>query len=266
MNRTAVPSKTPSKIRTLIVDDEPLARDKVRMLLARDGDIEIVGECADGEEAIEAIRKKNPDLLFLDIQMPGPDGFEVLKAVGVERIGAVVFVTAYDQHALRAFEVHALDYLLKPFANKRFKETLQRAKEHLARSHNGLLTDQLQSLLSDLNGGREHLERLVIRSAGRVFFVKVDEIDWIEASGNYVTLHVGRNTHLLRQTMNGIEEQLDKQKFVRIHRSTLVNIERIKELSPLFHGDYVVTLHDGTRLTLSRNYRENLTLILKGEI
>ena len=266
MNRTAVPSKTPAKIRTLIVDDEPLAREKVRMLLGRDSDIEIVGECAGGEEAIEAIRKMSPELLFLDIQMPGPDGFEVLKTVGAERIGAVVFVTAYDQHALRAFEVHALDYLLKPFANRRFKETLQRAKEHLGRNHNGVLTHQLQSLLSDLNGSHKYLERLVIKAAGRVSFVKVKEIDWIEAAGNYVSLHVGRNTHLLRQTMNGIEVQLDKQKFVRIHRSTLVNLERIKELSPLFHGDYVVTLHDGTRLTLSRNYRENLSQILKGEI
>jgi two-component system LytT family response regulator len=253
-------------IRTLIVDDEPLAREKVRMLLGRDSDVKIIGECASGEEAIEAIRKVRPDLVFLDIQMPGPDGFEVLKTVGAEQVGAVVFVTAYDQHALRAFEVHALDYLLKPFANRRFKETLQRAKEHLGRNHNGMLTHQLQSLLSDLNGGRKYLDRLVIKAAGKVFFVKVDEIDWIEAAGNYVSLHVGRNTHLLRQTMNGIEEQLDRQKFARIHRSALVNIERIKELSPLFHGDYVVTLHDATRLTLSRNYREALSDVLKGEI
>jgi len=255
-----------SRVRTLIVDDEPLARDKIRMLLARDREIEIIGECANGQEAVETIRRESPDLLFLDIQMPGVDGFEVLEKVGVEQMPGVVFVTAYDEHAIRAFEVHALDYILKPFAQKRFNEALQRAKDQIRKQPDGSISQQLLSLLGDLKSGPKFLERLVVKSNGRVFFLKVNEVDWIEAAGNYVNIHNGNEAHLLRETMNGIEAQLDPRKFVRIHRSTLVNIERIKELSPLFHGDYIVTLLNGARLTMSRSYRGKLTGLLNSPL
>lgn len=255
-----------SRLRTLIVDDEPLARDKIRMLLARDREIEIIGECVNGHEAIETIQKESPDLLFLDIQMPGVDGFGVLEKVGAEHVPGVVFVTAYDEHAIHAFEVHALDYLLKPFAQKRFGEALQRAKDQLRKHSGGGLSEQLLALLGDLHGEPKYLERLVVKSSGRVFFMKVNEVDWIEAAGNYVNIHAANETHLLRETMNGIETHLDPRKFVRIHRSTLVNIERIKELSPLFHGDYVVTLLNGTRLTMSRSYRPKLAGLVNGAL
>jgi two-component system LytT family response regulator len=258
--------KTHSRIRTLIVDDEPLARDKVRMLLGKDPEIEIIGECANGQEAVEVIERESPDLVFLDIQMPGLDGFGVLKKVGAGRLPGVVFVTAYDQYALHAFEVHALDYLLKPFAQKRFNEALQRAKIQIRKPPDGSLNQQLLSLLGGLSGAQRYLERLVIRSTGRVFFLKVDDVDWIEAAGNYLNIHLGNEAHLLRETMNSLESQLDPRKFVRIHRSTLVNIERIKELSPLFHGDYIVTLKNGSRLTLSRSYREKLDTLLNGAL
>jgi two-component system LytT family response regulator len=251
-------------VRTLIVDDEPLAREKIRMLLARDGEIELIGECSSGHEAVETIKRESPDLLFLDIQMPGLDGFGVLESVGADRVPGVVFVTAYDEHAIRAFEFHALDYLLKPFAQKRFNEALQRAKDQLRKGSTGAFSQQLLSLLGDVSGGKRFLERLVVKSNGRVFFLKTDEIDWIEAAGNYVNIHVGSEAHLLRETMNSIEVRLDARKFVRIHRSTVVNIERIKELSPLFHGDYVVTLVNGTKLTLSRSYRDRLSGLLDG--
>ena len=258
MKSAAPLPSTPTKIRTLIVDDEPLARDKIRFLLAKDPDIEITGEAANGQDAVDLIEQKCPDLVFLDIQMPGLDGFAVLKKVGPDRIPGIVFVTAYDQYALQAFDVHALDYLLKPFAAKRFNETLQRAKEQLRSRAGGAFTQQILSLLGGLGSAPRYLERIVVKSSGRVFFLKVDDIDWIEAAGNYLNIHIGSQAHLLRETMNGIETQLEPRRFVRIHRSTLVNIERIKELSPLFHGDYVVTLANGTRLTLSRSYRENL--------
>ena len=253
-----------TKVRTLIIDDEPLAREKIRIMLAKDRDVEIIGECANGQEAIQAIKKESPDLLFLDIQMPGVDGFGVLSNVGVDHVPGVVFVTAYDEHAIKAFEFHALDYLLKPFAQKRFNEALQRAKDQLRKRPTGAFSEQLLSLLGDISGGKRFLERLVVKSNGRVFFLKVEEIDWIEAAGNYVNIHIGSEAHLLRETMNSIEVRLDNKKFVRIHRSTLVNIERIKELSPLFHGDYVVTLVNGTKLTLSRSYRDKLSGVLNG--
>jgi two-component system, LytTR family, response regulator len=253
-----------SRIRTLIVDDEPLARDKVRILLAKDPEIEIIGECANGQEAVDVIERESPELVFLDVQMPGLDGFGVLKKVGAEHAPGVVFVTAYDQYALHAFEVHALDYLLKPFAKKRFDETLQRAKAQLRSRPEGAVTEKLMSLLDGLGEAKRYLERFVIRSNSRVFFLKVSDVDWIEAAGNYLNIHIGNEAHLLRETMNGIETQLDPRRFIRIHRSTLVNVERIKELSPLFHGDYVVTLTNGTRLTLSRSYRDKLSDLTNG--
>jgi two-component system, LytTR family, response regulator len=248
------------KIKTLIVDDEAIARDRVRRFLGSEGDVEIVGEARDGREAVEAIRSLAPDLVFLDVQMPEMDGFATLDAVGPATIPAVVFVTAYDQYALRAFEVHALDYLLKPFTQERFRQSLARVRGQLNRGPQGV-DARLLALLEDIKGrqsGRKYAERLVVKSAGRVYFVKAEDVDWIEACGNYVTLHAGGEAHLLRETLSHLEQRLDPDKFLRIHRSRLVNIDRIKELTPLFNGDYAVSLRDGTELTLSRTYRDRL--------
>lgn len=246
------------KIRALIVDDEPLARDKLRMLLQRDKDVEITGECTDGVAAITAIQKDRPDLVFLDVQMPGADGFEVLQAVGVDQVGALIFVTAYDQHALRAFEFHALDYLMKPFGASRFQEALARAKAQIANQGGDVFHQQLASLLGHITSEPSHLKRLVVKTGGRVVFLRVEEIDWIEAAGNYVTLHVGSASYLIRQTMTALESNLNAQQFIRIHRSTMVNIERVKEMQPLFHGDFTLILNSGTRLTLSRSYKNRI--------
>ena len=249
------------KIRTLIVDDESIARDRVRRFLGSEPDIEVIGECGNGVDALATIRELAPDLVFLDIQMPEMTGFEVVKtllAASASDVPAVVFVTAYDQFAIRAFEVHALDYLLKPFDRERFRQSVRHAREQIEQRRTGKVDDRLRSLLADLKGGQKYLERLVVKSSGRVYFLKVAEIDWIESSGNYVTLRVRRETHLLRETMNHLEGKLDPDKFLRIHRSRLVNIDRIKELHPLFNGDYTVILLDGTELTLTRTYRDRL--------
>ena len=246
------------KIRTLIVDDEPLGRERVRTLLARDDDIEVVGECGDGKKTIAAIEKLKPDLLFLDVQMPELDGFGVLEAISGKPMPAIVFVTAFDKYALQAFEVHALDYLLKSFDRERFEATLKRAKQAIRRSREGTLNERLAGLIEDLEAKKERPTRLVIRAAGRITFLRVDEIDWIEAADNYVRVHVGKEAHLMRETLQSLEKRLDPGKFLRIHRSHLVNLERIRELRPIFHGDYLVKLVNGTELTLSRNYREKL--------
>lgn len=250
------------RIRAIIVDDEPPARNKIRELLKHDPDVEVVDECSNGREAVQSIVSKLPDLVFLDIQMPELDGFGVIEAVGPEQLPAVIFVTAYDQYALQAFEVHAVDYLLKPFERERFQTALNRARDHLQVNHRDELNQQLNSLLRQLKGPRKQNERFVVKSAGRVFFLKNDEIDWIEAAGNYVRLHVGNETHLLRETMGAIQKKLDPGSFIRIHRSTFVNIEKIKELQPWFHGEYVVIMKDGTQLTMSRSYRSNLPDLL----
>jgi two-component system LytT family response regulator len=244
-------------IRTLIVDDEPLARERVKRFLGEESDIEIVGEAADGREAVEKIRTLRPDLVFLDIQIPELDGFGVLEEVGASRLPAVIFITAYDQYALKAFDFHALDYLLKPYDRERFRRALERARAQIAAGKSSDLDERLRALLENFKSGQKHLERLMIKSQGRVFFLRADEIDWIEAEGNYVRLHAGRDTHMLRETMNHLASRLDPEKFLRIHRSTLVNIERIKELQPMFSGDYTVVLRDGTQLTLSRTYRDH---------
>ncbi len=251
-------------IRALIVDDEPLGRQRIRSLLKDESDLEIVGECGDGREAVAAIRDRQPDLVFLDVQMPGLDGFGVLEAVGPEYMPAVIFVTAYDSHALRAFEVNAVDYLLKPFDHRRLRQALQRARQQLDQREKAV--GQYSALLKDVQSHRKFLDRLVIKSAGRVFFLKTGEIDWIEAAGNYLRLHVGGEVHLFRETMSNLESRLNSGKFLRIHRSTMVNLERIKELSPMFHGDYRVLLHDGTELTLSRSYRPKLQELLGDSI
>ncbi len=246
------------KIRTVVADDEPLARERIVTLLQGEPDIEVVAECPDGNRTIAAIHHLSPDLLFLDVQMPGASGFDVVQAVKPERMPIVVFVTAYDKYALRAFDVHALDYLLKPFDRDRFHKALERAREQVERQQTGDLGRRLLALVQDLKPGEQRLDRLVVKSGGRVFFLRTDEIDWIEAAGNYVRLHLGADSHLFRETMNALEARLDPQRFFRIHRSRIVNIERIQELQPWFNGEYAVVLRDGTKLTLSRGYREKL--------
>lgn len=246
-------------IRTLIVDDEPLARDRIKRFLRDEDDVHVEGECGNGVEAIDSIAEKKPDLVFLDIQMPEKNGFEVIKSLPAGKLPTIIFVTAYDQYALQAFDVHALDYLLKPFNRERIKRAVARAREHIEHKRLGNLDDRLNSLIADLRSEKKYLDRLVVKAVGRVFFLKTDEIDWIEAAGNYVKLHVGREAHMIRETMNGIEAKLDPRKFLRIHRSTVVNIDRIKELHPMFSGDYAVLLRNGTELALSRNYRERFT-------
>jgi len=228
-------------IKVFIADDEPLAREKIRRLLQRESGFEIVGEAANGKEAVEAIQQSCPDLLFLDIHMAGLDGFGVLESLQFQSLPVVIFVTAYDQYAVKAFEVHALDYLLKPFDKKRFQQTLTRVK------------DQLQH---ELRETPKYLTRLFVKSNGRMFILKVDEIDWIGAEGNYISAQAGTECYLVRESISNIEQQLDPAKFLRIHRSTIVNIERIRELQPWFHGEYRIILKDGKELMLSRTYRD----------
>jgi two-component system LytT family response regulator len=246
-------------VRTLIVDDEPLARDRLTALVAAEPGLEKVGESAAVAEAVAAIKDLRPDLVFLDVQMPGGTGFDVLEALPPDEVPLVIFVTAYDQFALKAFDVHALDYLVKPFDRDRFRKAVARAREHLERRQAGGGSDpRLVALMNDVQGKPRPLERLVVKSGGRVYFLRLEEIDWIEAAGNYLKLHVGGETHLLRETMGDLEARLDPRQFLRIHRSTIVNVERIQELQPLFHGDYVVILRGGKELTLSRNYRKKI--------
>ena len=249
---------TTPRTRVLIVDDEPLARERIRTLLEEEPGFELVGEASDGTTGAESILALQPDLVFLDVQMPGADGFDVIDAVGADKMPFVVFVTAYDRYALRAFDVHALDYLLKPFDRERFREALARAQAQMERTTGGDIERRLAAIVQDLKPAKARTDRFVVKSGGRIFFVRTAEIDWIEAAGNYVKLHVGNDTHLFRETMNTLESQLPAETFYRIHRSHIVNIERVKELQPWFNGEYVVFLRNGTRLTLSRGYRERL--------
>lgn len=259
-----------AKFRTLIIDDEPLARRNIRLLLEKDPQIEILEECRNGREAVKAINTLSPDLIFLDIQMPEMDGFDVLERVGPEQIQAIIFVTAFDQYALKAFDVHALDYLLKPFDDERFTHALERAKSQIEAREIDRLSKRLLALLEEREGERSaskqqqsYLTRLMIKISGRVVLLKVEDIDFIEADGNYAKLHVGRKSHLLREKMHDLEARLDPAKFVRIHRSAIVNLDRIKEMHPHFNGDYVVVLEDGRQLKLSRSRRDNLEMRLK---
>lgn len=246
------------QIRTLIVDDMLLARKRIRRYLSADPEIEIVGECSDGLKAISAIQELRPDLLFLDVQMPEIDGFQVLERVGPELVSAVIFVTAYDQFALRAFDVHALDYLLKPFERERFYRAIERAKAQIKQRQTGKFDERLRALLQDMDVQSKYLKRLLVKSAGRTIFLAIDEIDYIETAGNYLRLKSGKEAHLIRERLSHLQTRLDPEKFARIHRSTIVNIERIKEMYPLFNGDQMIILHDGTQLTMSRNYRDKL--------
>lgn len=246
-------------LRTVIVDDEPLARQKLQRWLSPDTDVEIVGECGNGYEAIEVLTSHAVDLLFLDIQMPEMDGFGVLDNLDVKHRPLVVFVTAYDRYAIEAFKRHALDYLLKPYDHDRFRIALDRAKEHLRQQHAQTYNARISDLLRSLEHQQTtHLEHFAIKLPDRVLLLDADDVDWIEAAGNYVVLHVGTKRHLMRESMSRLDQQLDPQRFVRIHRSTIVNVKRIQEFYPASHGDYNVILKDGQQLFLSRHYRKKL--------
>ena len=251
-----------TKIRTLVVDDEPVARAHVLALLREENDIEIVGECGNGAEAAATIEDTSPDLLFLDIQMPELNGLDLARALPPDRAPAIVFITAYDEYALRAFEIHALDYLLKPFSAERFRSALAHARAQLAQRRATTIGRQLLDLLPDMRRPPQGRDRLVIKSSGRIYFVRTSDIDWCEAAGNYVRLHVGQQTHMVRDTMGHLESNLDPQQFARIHRSAIVNVDRIQELQSSFNGEYVVLLRGGARLTLSRGYRDSLQIRL----
>lgn len=249
-------------MKVVIVDDEPLARERIRTLLASEHDVEVVAECGEGRLAVQAIREHRPDLLFLDVQMPGMNGFGVLTALGSTRLPITIFVTAYDRYAIQAFEVNALDYLLKPFSPKRMRSALERARRELERSDGQDVGQRLVTMLADLGGAKKYQRQLVVRQAGRIVFVKVEEIDWVEAEGNYVRLHVGATSYLIRETMKAMEVKLDPEQFVRIHRSTIVRADCIKELQPLFHGEHAVILRSGVRLVASRGPDNKLKKLL----
>jgi two-component system, LytTR family, response regulator len=252
------------RIRAIIVDDEPLARDGVRLHLDGASDIEVVGEAGSGEEAVALVEAERPDLMFLDVQMPGLDGFGVLEAIGPQLRPTTVFTTAWDQFAVRAFDAHAVDYILKPYDAERFHTALERARAQVRERRRNRMDDNLGSLLEELRARSRFTERLVVRSGGRIVILRTAEIDWVEAASNYVRIHAGGRDYLHRETMTALETKLDPAEFVRIHRSTIVRVDRIRELEPLFQGDYVVILTDGTRLTSSRGYRERLQELLQG--
>lgn len=271
-------------MRVLIVDDEPIARRRISRLLKLEEDVEVVNEVGSGTDAVAAIREQRPDLVFLDVQMPDLDGFGVVSALQKEdAMPAIVFVTAYNEYAVKAFDVNAVDYVLKPFDGERFRSAFQRARSALEQKNSAEAGRRIKALLEEVlgeqraaqaltgangNGGgapqvqpvqrARYLDRLMVKHDGRVFFVKVADVDWFEASGNYVRVHVGRVSHLIRETMHGIEAQLDPNLFARIHRAVIVNMDRIRELQPWFAGDYIVILRDGRQLKLSRTYREAL--------
>lgn len=251
----------------MIVDDESLAREALLVMLDDDPDIEVIAECRNGREAVTVISEQSPDIVFLDIQMPEMDGFQVVQEVGAMQMPVTIFVTAFDKHALRAFEAHALDYLLKPFDHDRFDTALQRAKTFVRQQKLGEMSESLLAVLQDLkskNGAspseaqQEPIDRVVIKSGGRIYFLKTEEIDWVEGAGDYLTLHSGSQTHLIRETMGNFHATLDPQKFLRIHRSTIVNIERIKDIRSVYKGEYVITLTSGVSLKASRGYRHEL--------
>jgi len=248
--------------RVLIVDDEPLARDRIRELLKDERETEIIGEARNGREAIESINTHQPDLVFLDVQMPDMDGFEVLRQLSVEHMPVVIFVTAYDQYAARAFDVHAIDYLTKPFDRERFTEALEHANTFM-KGANEPDTKRIMAMLEELKAGRRYLERFAIKNNETVLFIRCEEVDSIEAEGNYVRLNLAHSSHLLRDTLNNIESQIDPRKFVRIHRRTIVNIDRVKELQTWARGEYRVVLQNGACYTLSRGYRQHFDDVVK---
>ena len=250
-------------IRVLIVDDEPIARRGIRQQLRGEADLEVIGECGDGAAAIDAITGLAPDLVFLDIQMPEVGGFDVVEAIGVARMPAVVFVTAYDEHALRAFDVHAVDYVLKPIDRHRFRTAVERARRRLAHAP-GQLDRRIAAALGELGRpAHDYAKRLAIKGDGRVILVDVDAVDRLEAAGNYVEVHSGTRHHLVRETMAGLEGRLDPARFVRVSRSSIVNAGRVRELQPMFNGDFVVVLRDGTKVAGSRRYRAAFDMLTR---
>jgi two-component system, LytTR family, response regulator len=245
-------------IRVLLSDDEALARERLRSLLEDEPDLEIVAECGDGNSAISLIKREKPDLVFLDIQMPETDGFGVVSALRDEQMPLTIFVTAYDRYAMKAFEVHALDYLLKPVAKDRLSEALDHARKQLAQPAEAMFQRRVLNMLAELESQKSAPQRIVIKADGEIVCLKPQEIDWAESAGNYVCLHVGPSTHILRETITSLESRLGHHQFLRVHRSTLVNVDRIKTLRPSLYGDYSILLRDGTKLTLSRGFRENV--------
>lgn len=258
------------KIRAIIVDDEKPARRRLRELLEKQPDIAIIAECVNGEDAVRQIRERKPELLFLDIQMPGLDDFGVVKEIGATQMPVTVFVTAYDQYALKAFEVCALDYLLKPFSDERFERSLARVLSFIRTQQREELNQRILALLDQVQpndakqpvNAASPLDCLIIKNGGRVIFLQVEEIDWIEAAGVYVQLHSGKKTLLHRISLNELESKLDARRFVRIHRSAIVNLQKIKELHPHSHGDFLLVMNDGTELKLSRSYRHKVEAAL----
>lgn len=252
-------------LRVLIVDDEPWARRRVAAMLEGEPDLQVVGEAADGLEAIEKIKSLSPDLVFLDIQMAEADGFDVVREVGPEAMPLVVFATAYDEYAVRAFEAQALDYLLKPFDEERLRRALGRAREEL-QTQNLARIGKLRALVEALPSRPAHLRRLVVKSEGRVVFLRIGEIDWLEASRNYVLIHAGKSTYMVRETMGALETKLDPDSFLRIHRSTIVNLDRVKELHAWFAGEQLLELKDGTKLTVGRAFRDRLQRLIDNAV
>jgi two-component system LytT family response regulator len=251
-------------VRVLIADDEPLARERIRTLLSRFTQAIIVGEARDGNETLEMIRDLRPSLVFLDVQMPEMDGFAVLEKLDSTSAPAVIFVTAYDAFALRAFEVHAIDYLLKPFTRARFTRAMEHSLRRLGQANGSAgIEPGLLSLLESIRSERKAQGRIAIRSEQGVYFVRISEIDWLEAFGNYVKIHVGSQEHLLRDSLKCFEERLDPNRFLRVHRSAVVNLDSIERLEPWFHGEYSVFLRDGTKLTSSRTYSERLRSLIR---
>jgi two-component system LytT family response regulator len=250
-------------IRTIISDDEPLAREKLRILLASEADVRIVAECRDGRQTIDALQTYKPHLLLLDIQMPGADGFQVLSSIPADDMPLVVFTTAYDQYAIRAFEIHAVDYLLKPFDHERLHKAIERTRTEFLKTTDREMTRRILDLLADRRAESRVANRLVIKAAGRVVFLDLEEIDWVEAAANYVKLHVGKESYLLREAIGHISQRLDPDLFLRVHRSTIVNVRRIKELQPCNSGEYILVLKDGKELSCSRGYRTGLHQLIE---
>ena len=253
---------TDERLQVLVVDDEKWARRRISSLLEGEPDVKIAGEAANGEDAVAGILELRPDLVFLDIQMDGMDGFEVIDAVGIERMPMVVFATAYDNYAVRAFETHAVDYLLKPIDKDRFRDALDRARHEISQKRSSP-APQLEALLDELRTRSGYLKRIGVSSAGRISIVRVADVSWFEAAGNYIKLHVGEGEHLTRQTMKELQSRLDPEQFVRVHRSAIVNIDRVRELQPWFRGEQVLILDDGTRVTIGRRYRNELVRLLR---
>ncbi len=256
------------QVRVVIADDERLARQKMRMLLEPEPSVTVVAECQDGRQTVSAINCFHPDLLLLDIQMPDLDGFQVLSEIPEQEMPLVIFTSAYDQYAIRAFEAHALDYLLKPFDQERLHQAISRARLDLMKSENREMTHRLMELLSRLKSGtpataEDGQDRLVIKAKGRVIFLDLEEIDWVEAAANYVRLNVGKESYLLRETISRTSERLNPTEFIRIHRSTIVNVRKIKELIPVNSGEYVVVLKNGKELSCSRGYRALLQRVIE---